>query len=75
MCAASYLMLHEYDNALDICAMMIETPQQPESIEDHIQWKGIQVTLTLIRNLAQSKNPIISQRGFDPLKFEIRTKQ
>lgn len=69
--AASYLMTREYDSAERICSLLLAQPPTPESIDDHIRWKGIQVTLSFIRKLASEKSPVIGQPDFDPVCFQI----
>jgi len=69
--AASYLMSHEFDAAQQVCNLLLAAPPSPDNIDDHIRWKGIQVTLSFIRNLAKDENPAINQPGFDPVCFQI----
>lgn len=72
MLAASYLMEKEYDAAEKVCNLLLASPPSPDNIDDHLRWKGMQVTLSFIRNLAKSGgNPAISQPDFDPICFQI----
>lgn len=69
--AASYLMIREYESAERICSLLLAQPPAPETIDDHIRWKGIQVSLSFIRKLAAEKSPVVGQPDFDPVCFQI----
>jgi len=69
--AASYLMAGFYDEAIKICDLMLKDPPVANDFEEHLRWKGMQLSLTFIRNLA--KDPSVMPKGdsFDPITFQI----
>lgn len=72
MLAASHLMEHNFSETLEICDLILSTlPHHPASIEDHIRIKGIQLTVSLLHTLAESKSDDIDTPDFDPLCVKI----
>ena len=69
--ASSYLMAGLYDEAVKICDLMLKDPPAPSDFEEHLRWKGMQLTLTFIRNLAKEPGIIPSRPDFDPITFQI----
>lgn len=70
--ASSYLMAGFYDEAVKICELMLKDPPAASDYEEHLRWKGMQLTLTFIRNLAKDPDIMPSSReDFDPLTFQI----
>lgn len=69
--AASYLMSHEFESAHQVCDLVLAAPPAAGSIDDCVRWKGIQVVLSFIRNLAKEQNVVVNQPGFDPVCFQI----
>lgn len=69
--ASSYLMAGLYEEAVKICDLMLKDPPSPSDYEEHLRWKGMQLTLTFIRNLAREPEIIPSRADFDPITFQI----
>lgn len=69
--AASYLMSRHFDEAVELCEFMLKDPPKANDFDEHIRWKGMQVVLSFIRNLARQKSPVITQDGFDPVTYNV----
>lgn len=69
--ASSYLMAGLYDEAVKICELMLNDPPAASDLEEHLRWKGMQLTLTFIRNLAKEPALIPDRKDFDPITFRI----
>ena len=50
---------------------MLKDPPKANDFDEHIRWKGMQVVLSFIRNLARQKSPVITQDGFDPVTYNV----
>jgi len=71
--AASYLMSRHFNEAMELCDLMLKDSPKTAEIDEHLRWKGMQVTLSFIRKLAMQRSPIIAQSGFDPITYRIAT--
>ena len=71
--AASYLKSGYFNEAISISELMLKDPPKPSDIEESIRWRGMQISLQLIRNMAMHPELIPEDDDFDPLMFEIRT--
>ena len=71
--AASYLKTGLYDEAISISELMLNDPPHPTDHDECLRWRGMQITLQLIRRMALNPELIPDDDKFDPLTFEIRT--
>lgn len=71
--AASYLKAGYFKEAISISDLMLKDPPRPSDMEESIRWRGMQISLQLIRNMAMHPELIPDDDDFDPLMFEIRT--
>lgn len=69
--ASSYLMAALYEEAVKICDLMLKDPPPANDYDEHLRWKGMQLTLTFIRNLAEEPELIPHRKDFDPITFPI----
>lgn len=69
--ASSYLLSGLYEEAIKICNLMLESPPVATDFDEHLRWKGMQLTLTFIRNLAKNPSILPKSADFDPITFSI----
>lgn len=72
--ASSYLMAGLYGEAITLTTHILSDPPVANDYDEHLKWKGMQLTLTFIRNLAKDPSLIPSMSDFDPVTFQIPVK-
>lgn len=70
--AAAYLKTGKYNDAITMANLMLKDPPLSQDFDESIRWKGMQVVLQLIRNLASHPELVPDDPRFDPIMFEIR---
>lgn len=69
--SSSYLLNGMYDDAVKMCDVMLNDPPTANDFDEQMRWKGMQLTLTFIRNLAKDPDLIPKKDAFDPITFRI----
>jgi tetratricopeptide (TPR) repeat protein len=69
--ASSYLMSKQYDEAKQMCDIMLLDQGPTSSFDEILRWKGVLFTLTFIKNLCNNPAIIPDNSEFDPITFSF----